>query len=279
MQESTSTTCGRPCAGSWGEHAAYVDARAERLTSAMLERSAPRPGRPRARVGLRSRWPRVGGGAGRRPRRPRRAVRRRGGDDVDRGGACRVARARQREHPRARPRPIDQPDASYDVALCREGLMFALDPAGAVARDRARPAAGRAVRDRGLGTTRTQSVAGKRAGRGERRSSACRFLLRAFPDRSRSTTRTRSPPCSSATGSRRSSSARCPPACRSVRSRSGGHARGRWPDPSRRCSQRCLTTHVQRDPPRAEAAVGAYKTPSGLEFPGVSLLASGRRAG
>ena len=30
---------------------------------------------------------------------------------------------------------------------------------------------------------------------------------------------------------------------------------------------------------RAEAAVGAYETPSGLEFPGVSLLASGRRAG
>jgi SAM-dependent methyltransferase len=27
---------------------------------------------------------------------------------------------------------IDQPDASYDVVLCREGLMFALDPARAV---------------------------------------------------------------------------------------------------------------------------------------------------
>ena len=31
-------------AGSWGEHAAYVDERAERLTNAMLERSAPQPG-------------------------------------------------------------------------------------------------------------------------------------------------------------------------------------------------------------------------------------------
>ena len=32
---------------------------------------------------------------------------------------------------------IDQPDASYDVALCREGLMFALDPAQRGPRDRA----------------------------------------------------------------------------------------------------------------------------------------------
>ena len=31
-------------AGSWGEHADYVDARAARLTQRMLERSAPRPG-------------------------------------------------------------------------------------------------------------------------------------------------------------------------------------------------------------------------------------------
>ena len=35
---------------------------------------------------------------------------------------------------------IAQPDASYDVALCREGLMFATDPARAAARAAARPA-------------------------------------------------------------------------------------------------------------------------------------------
>jgi ubiquinone/menaquinone biosynthesis C-methylase UbiE len=28
---------------------------------------------------------------------------------------------------------IDEPDESYDVVLCREGLMFADDPAGAAA--------------------------------------------------------------------------------------------------------------------------------------------------
>ena len=37
---------------------------------------------------------------------------------------------------------IDEPDAAYDVVLCREGLMFAPEPARAVARDPARAAAG-----------------------------------------------------------------------------------------------------------------------------------------
>ena len=32
---------------------------------------------------------------------------------------------------------IDEPDAAYDVVLCRDGLMFALDPAQALREMRA----------------------------------------------------------------------------------------------------------------------------------------------
>ena len=57
-------------AGAWGEHAAYNDARGAALSERMLELTAPRPGRARARAGLRA-----GGSRVRRPRagRSRRA--------------------------------------------------------------------------------------------------------------------------------------------------------------------------------------------------------------
>ena len=42
--------------------------------------------------------------------------------------------------------------------------------------------------------------------------------------------------------------------------------------------RRYNTVRWRRLRARLEAAVGPYRTPAGLDFPGVSLLASGRRA-
>jgi ubiquinone/menaquinone biosynthesis C-methylase UbiE len=119
-------------AGSWGEHAAFVDARAERLTDEMLERSAPQPGDRVLELacgpgGLGLAAARVVGPGGHvvfsdvAPEMTSIAAARAEALGLDNVSTCVLDLDR-----------IDQPDASYDVALCREGLMFALDPAGAV---------------------------------------------------------------------------------------------------------------------------------------------------
>ena len=54
---------------------------------------------------------------------------------------------------------IDQPDDTYDVVLCREGLMFAVEPDRAAARDASRAPPGRADRDRRLGTASAKPLA------------------------------------------------------------------------------------------------------------------------
>ena len=70
---------------------------------------------------------------------------------------------------------LDQPDQAYDVALCREGLMFAFDPAQAVAEIRRvlRPGGRMAVAVWG-----PQPLAGhrlrRRRGRGRRAGAATR---------------------------------------------------------------------------------------------------------
>ena len=68
-----------------------------------------------------------------------------------RGGARARATSRTRELDLEQ---IDEPDASFDVVLCREGLMLVPDPARAVARDRARAAPGRPRRARRVGPAR-----------------------------------------------------------------------------------------------------------------------------
>jgi ubiquinone/menaquinone biosynthesis C-methylase UbiE len=116
-------------APSWEQHADYVDARGALVTDEMLERSAPRPGE---RVLELACGPGGLGIAAAERVAP-------GGEvvlsDVA-AGMTAIAAARagaaglgnvttlelDLEH-------IDQPDGSYDVVLCREGLMFAPDPA------------------------------------------------------------------------------------------------------------------------------------------------------
>jgi SAM-dependent methyltransferase len=115
-------------AGSWEEHAGFVEARGAHLTAAMLERTAPRPGERvlelasgAGDVGLAA-APLVAPGevvvsdvAGAMVSIAARRAEARGLDNV-------VPRVFGVE-------AIGAEDASYDVVLCREGLMFAVDPA------------------------------------------------------------------------------------------------------------------------------------------------------
>ena len=123
-------------AGGWAQHADYADARGAQSAERMLELARRGRRRPRARARLRAGRAGARGGRARRARRRGRAHRRRRGDDRDR------RRARRRAGPGATSAPacldlerIDEPDGSYDVVLCREGLMFALEPGRARRRD------------------------------------------------------------------------------------------------------------------------------------------------
>jgi ubiquinone/menaquinone biosynthesis C-methylase UbiE len=120
-------------APAWGEHADYADTRGAAITAAMLERSAPRPGERVLELAC---------GAGGVGIAAARLVGPEGEvvlSDVAAGmTAIAAARAAALGLGNVRALTLDlddlaQPDQAYDVALCREGLMFALDPARAVA--------------------------------------------------------------------------------------------------------------------------------------------------
>jgi SAM-dependent methyltransferase len=118
-------------AGSWGEHAEYADARGAAVTEQMLAASRPQPGE---RVLELACGPGGVGIAAARLVAP-------GGevvlsDVVAEMTAIAGARAAAAGADNVQARvldieSIDEPDASYDVVLCREGLMFAPDPARA----------------------------------------------------------------------------------------------------------------------------------------------------
>jgi SAM-dependent methyltransferase len=118
-------------AGSWGEHAEYADARGAAVTERMLAASRPQPGE---RVLELACGPGGVGIAAARLVAP-------GGevvlsDVVAEMTAIAAARAAAAGADNVQARvldieSIDEPDASYDVVLCREGLMFAPDPARA----------------------------------------------------------------------------------------------------------------------------------------------------
>jgi SAM-dependent methyltransferase len=121
-------------AGAWGEHADYTDARGAELGRTMLELTAPAAG---ARV------LELACGAGGLGLAAAELVSP-GGEVVlsdvagemtaiaaARAGARGLTNVSTRELDLER---IDQPDGSFDVVLCREGLMFATDP-GQAARE------------------------------------------------------------------------------------------------------------------------------------------------
>lgn len=120
-------------AGSWAEHADYADARGALVTERMLELELALPA-PGERVLELACGP---GGLG-LAAAPRVSP---GGkvvvsDVVAEMTAIAAARAEALGPANVSTRVLDlerieEPDSSYDVVLCREGLMFALDPAGA----------------------------------------------------------------------------------------------------------------------------------------------------
>jgi len=120
-------------AGAWGENADYVDSRGAALTEQMLERAALQPG---------DRVLELACGAGGLGLAAAKQVAPDGevvlSDVVPEMTSIAASRAEALGVSNVRTlvldiEQIDQPDASYDVVLCREGLMFALDPARACA--------------------------------------------------------------------------------------------------------------------------------------------------
>jgi SAM-dependent methyltransferase len=118
-------------AGSWREHADYVDRRAAPVTRELLRRAAPQPGE---RVLELACGP---GGVG---LEAAALVQPDGeivlSDVAPEMTAIAAARAAERGVANVRTCELDleqiaQPDESFDVVLCREGLMFATDPARA----------------------------------------------------------------------------------------------------------------------------------------------------
>src|SRR4051794_39266249 len=114
-------------APAWSEHAAYADARGADIAERMLALTDPQPGEDVLELACGP------GGLG-------LAAAARGARVVLSDGApamTAIAVARAAElglDVTARVvdlDAVDEPDASYDVVLCREGLMFAADPARA----------------------------------------------------------------------------------------------------------------------------------------------------
>jgi SAM-dependent methyltransferase len=120
-------------APAWGEHADYADTRGAAITAAMLELSAPRQGERVLELAC---------GAGGVGIAAARLVGPAGevvlSDVAAEMTAIAAARAAALGLDNVRTLTLDlediaQPDQSYDVVLCREGLQFALDPARAAA--------------------------------------------------------------------------------------------------------------------------------------------------
>jgi SAM-dependent methyltransferase len=115
-------------APSWAEHADEVDVRGAQLTEAMLARAAPQPGEHVLELAC---------GAGGLGLAAAELVAPDGEvvltDVAAEMTATAAARARERGTTNVSTREldleeIDAPDATFDVVLCREGLMFATDP-------------------------------------------------------------------------------------------------------------------------------------------------------
>ena len=119
-------------ATAWGEHADYVDQRVAPVTSRLIEFVSPAAGDHVLELAC---------GAGGLGLEAAARVGAQGGvvlsDVAKQMTDIALERARERGLRNVSGRPldleaIDEPDASYDIVLCREGLMFALDPARAL---------------------------------------------------------------------------------------------------------------------------------------------------
>jgi SAM-dependent methyltransferase len=264
-------------APAWGEHAEYADARGEAMTARLLEVTAPRPGE---RVLELACGPGGVGIAAARVVGPTGEVV--VSDVAAEMTAIAAGRAAALGLGNVRALTLDldgldQPDQAYHVVLCREGLMFAFDPAHAVAEIRRvlRPGGRMAVsvwgpraRNPWLGVVfdAVGEVLGApvpppgipgpfaladadRLGRLLTAAGLAEVAVDELPvplrDRSLDAWLTRT-------------SALAGPLAKRL---------AMLDDPARRALRA-----------RLEEAVGPYRTPDGLAFPGLALVASGRRA-
>jgi SAM-dependent methyltransferase len=119
-------------AGAWAEHADFVDARGAAVTERLLDLAAPRPGDHVLELACGAGG--VGLAAAERVAPGGTVVL---SDAVADMASTAAARAEARGLTNVTSRvleleQIDEPDDSYDVVLCREGLMFAVDHARAL---------------------------------------------------------------------------------------------------------------------------------------------------
>jgi SAM-dependent methyltransferase len=118
-------------APAWAEHAAYADARGAAVGERMLELTAPRPGERVLELACGPGG--LGLAAAARVAPDGEVVLSDVAAEMTAIAAARAAAAGLR-NVRTREldlESIDEPDGSYDVVLCREGLMFATEPARA----------------------------------------------------------------------------------------------------------------------------------------------------
>jgi ubiquinone/menaquinone biosynthesis C-methylase UbiE len=115
----------------WGEHADYIDARGAALTARLLALASPRPGERVLELACGT------GGVGIAAAELVGPIGEVVLSDVaPEMTAIAAARARGLANVSARSldlERIDEPDDAFDVVLCREGLMFAVDPVAAAA--------------------------------------------------------------------------------------------------------------------------------------------------
>jgi SAM-dependent methyltransferase len=235
-------------ADGWAEHADYVDTRAAVATDRLLELAAPRPGERVLELAC---------GPGGLGLAAAMRVAPGGGvvlsDVAAEMTAIAAARAEGLGLTNVSTREldlehIDEPDGCYDVVLCREGLMFAPDPAAAVRE------MGRVLRPDGRVALAVWGPRERNPWLGLVLDAASAQLGKPVPPpgvpaRSRSTTPTGWPACSAMPPWTTWPSASWPCRCELGPSRSGGRGRPRWRGRWRRCSPRCPKTRDGRFAP------------------------------
>jgi SAM-dependent methyltransferase len=264
-------------AGSWAEHAEYADARGAAVAEKMLDLTAPQPGERVLELACGPGG--LGLAAARRVAPEGEVVL----SDVAaemtsiasrRADALGLSNVSTRELDLER---IEQPDGSYDVVLCREGLMFAVDPARAAREIR------RVLRPGGRFALAVWGPRGRNPWLGVVFDAVSAQIGRPVPPPGIPG------PFSLEDSDRLSGLLSDAELADVVVSELGVPLRAgsfeEWwtrtsalAGPLAKMLASLPEDAAQALRARVREATGPYETPSGLEFPGVTLLASGRRA-
>ena len=266
-------------AGGWGQHADYADARGAQNAERMLEL---------ARVGAGDRVLELACGPGRagaRGGRARRgpAARSSSRDVAEEMTAIAAARAAELGLGNVAVRRldlerIDEPDASYDVVLCREGLMFALEPDRALAEIRRVLRPGGRVAVAVWAARERNPWLGLRDGRRQRADRGAGAAARdPWPVRARRRRRAAPPARRAGLADVQVGELSVPLRAASFDDWWGRTSALAGPLSAILASMPEPAMQALRE--RAREAARPYETASGgLDFPGVTLIAAGRRA-